>query len=146
MNDTLKLKGKVVITAYTKDGKVKEKRKVDNLIVTAGKNYIASFLATDPITSATFMKYTAVGTGTNAPALTDTALQSEHVRTAGALTSSTNTWTNTTTNTVTSTVAITEAGLFSASTGGTMFSRVTFSAINLSTGEKITTEWTIILG
>ncbi|MEM5875566.1 MAG: hypothetical protein QXX45_03300 [Candidatus Aenigmatarchaeota archaeon] len=142
MKDNLKIKGKVKIIAYTKDGKVKEVREVNNLIVTAGKNYLASFLAADP-QSGTFMKYTAIGTGTNSPSSSDTALQSEHTRAAGTLSSQNNSWKNTTTNTVTSNVAITEAGLFSAAAGGTMFSRVVFSPVNLSSGEKLTTEWTI---
>ena len=142
IKEKIKLKGRVKIIAKDKNGKVKDKREIDNLIVAVGKDYLASWLATDP-QSGTFMKYIAIGTGTTAPTSSDTALQAETDRAAGTLSSSGNSWKNTATITLSASAAITEAGLFSASTGGTMFSRVTFSAVNLSAGESITIEWTV---
>lgn len=138
--DQIKLTGFVNIKVIDSKGNVKDERNVKNLVVTAGKNYLASWLAAAS-QSTYFMKYIAVGTGTTAPSASDTALQNEVARAAGSVSSSSNTWTNQAT--ITATGAITEAGIFSASSGGTMLSRVTFSPVNLSAGDSIVINWSI---
>ena len=88
------------------------------------------------------------GTGTNAAAVGDTALQTEAApTTAGGRTVGTEsrtTITNTNDNyqvvgTVTAggTLAITEAGLFDATSGGNMLIRSVFSAINVDSADSI---------
>jgi len=72
------------------------------------------------------MPYTAVGTGTNAPAAGDTALQTELARVANVATSSVNVLQlSATFGPGVATGAVTEAGLFSASSSGTMYARTT---------------------
>lgn len=88
------------------------------------------------------------GTGTNAAAVTDTALQTEAApttsggRTVGTESRTTVTNTNdnyadTGTVTAGSTLAITEAGLFDAVTSGNLLTRAVFSAVNVVSGDSI---------
>lgn len=106
-------------------------------------------IITNRITQAgTAPKNVGWGTGTNAAAVGDTALQTEAApttsggRTVG--TESRTTVTNTNDNyQVTGTVtaggnlAITEAGLFDAVTSGNMLIRAVFSAVNVVSGDSI---------
>ena len=86
------------------------------------------------------------GTGTTAAAPTQTALvtpSSDETRASGAQSQVTTSVTNDTyqvvaTLTCASTAkAITEVGVFSAATGGSMYSRNAFDAINLAVGDSI---------
>lgn len=116
---------------------------VQDLIVTAGRNYLAKRIsAGDTVASA--MAHVAVGTGSTGAALGDTALAGEMARKASAINStlaSSNVWSIVSTfggfaDSITS-VQITEAGVFNhASSGqGTMFQRVTFSAVTLANSD-----------
>ena len=66
INDNLKLKGKLAIAI---NGDVVQE--VDNLVVTAGKGYVASRMKD---ATATAMSHMAIGSGTTNPAAGDTAL------------------------------------------------------------------------
>jgi hypothetical protein len=81
------------------------------------------------------------GTGTNAAAVTDTALQTATgiARVAGTQTTpgSTNVYQSVATITYTGTFAVTEWGIFSASSSGTLWDRRVFSAINVVNGNAI---------
>lgn len=142
------LTGSVKVQLFDKDGNLKQSHEDHNLIVTAGKNYLASWLQAAS-QAGPFMSYIALGTGTTAPASGDTALQTElagggYSRVQGTLTNSTNTWTNTATfSPGNGTAAITEAGLFTASSSGTMFARQTFSAYNKAAGDTMVIAWTV---
>lgn len=91
--------------------------------------------------------YIAIGTGTTAPSASDTALQSEittggGARKSGTVSRETTTVTNDTatvqaTFNFTASFNVSEAGLFNASTGGTMLSRDTFSAIPVASGDSL---------
>lgn len=137
INDGLKMKGRLTISIN--DEVVQE---IDNLVVTTGKEYVASRIKD---TTATAMSHMAIGTGTTAAAAGDTALVSESARTA--LTSTT-----VSTNTVVyvdtfgagiGTGAITEAGVFNASSSGTMLCRTVFSVVNKGADDSMTITWTI---
>ena len=91
-------------------------------------------------------KYVHWGTGATAADATQTALvtpSSDETRASGAQSQVTTSVTNDTyqvvaTLTCASTAkAITEVGVFSADTGGSMYSRNTFDAINLAVGDSI---------
>jgi len=136
INEDLKLKGKLKIALN--DKVVQE---VDNLVVTAGKNFVADRMKNN----STVMGYMAVGTGTTAAAAGNTTLASESDRNALTSTTVTNnevayvgTWAA-----GDASVAITEAGLFSASSGGTMLARTVFSAVNKGASDSLTITWTI---
>lgn len=86
------------------------------------------------------------GTGTTAAAPTQTALvaaSSDETRASGAQSQVTTSVTNDTYQVVatltcaTTAKAITEVGVFSAATAGSMYSRNTFDAINLAVGDSI---------
>jgi hypothetical protein len=139
--ETLSLKG--AIQVLKNDEVIFEK---DNLIVQVGKNFLASAVISS--SSSPFVAM-AVGTGTTAAALGDTALQAEIAR-AAFTSSSVSTNVVSLSNTYaagTATGAITEAGIFNNSTsGGTMLSHVVFSAVNKGTADTLTINWTITVG
>ena len=100
--------------------------------------------------SGTVPKWIDWGTGTTAPAVGNTALEtvkSDEARTVGVPSQATTTTTNDTYKVVgtitcaSSGAAITEVGLFDALTSGNLFLRGTFSAINLNVSDSI--EFTI---
>ena len=95
-------------------------------------------------TALTAPTYVDWGTGTNAAAAADTALQTAggESRTNGTKSKTTTTVTNDTyqvvgTITATAGKTITEAGLFDAATVGNMYVRGVFTGIVLSTGDGI---------
>ena len=137
LNDGLKLTGKLSIAIN--DKVVQE---VPNLVVTAGKGYVASRMKD---TSATAMSHMAIGTGSTAAAAGNTALGSESARTA--LTSPTVSSADIvyvdTFAAGTGTGAITEAGIFNASSGGTMLCRTVFSVVNKGANDAMTITWTV---
>lgn len=95
-------------------------------------------------TSITAPTYIDWGTGTNAAAVTDTALQTPggESRTNGTKTKQTTTVSNDTLQVVGTITAsggktITEAGLFDASSSGNLYVRGVFTGIALLTGDSI---------
>jgi hypothetical protein len=142
INDLIKVTGELKITVTNPEGNVKQEVVVPNLVVTTGKNLIASRLKD---TTDAAMSHMAIGTGSTAAAAGDTALGSEAGRVA--LTSTT-----VTTNSVayvasfgagTGTGAITEAGLLNASSGGTLLCRTVFSVINKGAADTLGITWTV---
>lgn len=125
-----------------------------HLVVTAGKNYIASCF--DNTAEPENLKYHGFGTGTTAAASGDTALQTElttqyatdNTRPTGSQAHSTNTYTTVGTTTPDSAVAITEWGLLSqaSNAGGTLLDRQVFSAINLNgSGDSLQTTYVLTI-
>lgn len=146
VNEQLKLTGQINIKLFNSDGKLADERNIHNVVVTAGKTFLADWLA-QATQSDYFMRYLAIGTGTNAAVEGDTALQTEvGTRVAGTLSSSTNVWTNQATfPAANGTGAITEVGILSASTSGTMLARQTFAVINKAAGASIQITWNVTL-
>lgn len=103
------------------------------------------------------MKYHGIGTGTNAEAVGDTALQTElttqyssdNTRATGSLTegASANIFRTLGTNTVDATVAITEHGILSqaATGGGVLLDRSVFAAVNLTSGDSLASTYDLTL-
>lgn len=141
INDTIKVTGELKITVTKPDGNVHE-TVVPNIVVTDGKEYIASRMKD---ASATAMSHMAIGTGTTAAAAGDSALETEAGRVA--LTSTT-----VTSNAVayvatfaagTGTGAITEAGILNASSSGDLLCRTVFSVINKGAADTLGITWTV---
>lgn len=111
-----------------------------NLIVDAGIAWVAYLLMSDTPTKFT---HGAIGTGTNAPAAGNTALQTQILtRIAAVLTRITTTISNDTAKFVSTftsdgSYSVTEYGTFTAVTGGTMLNRVTFTAIPLEDTDQL---------
>jgi hypothetical protein len=144
LQEYFSLKGSVHVQLFDKDGVLKQEHENHNLVVTVGKNYLAAWVAAAS-QSGYFMQYMSVGTGTNAPNLTDTGLQTPlPTVVAGTITSSGAIWQNVATFAPgVNTGAITEAGLFSAVSSGTMFARQVFSVYNKGAGDTLIITWTV---
>ena len=145
MEDSLKLKGDVFITVKDKDGNLKEERHEENLVVSAGLNFICDRMEG---TSEAVMSHMGLGSGTTAAAAGDTDLESI-LGSREALDSTT-----VSTNTITyvssfeagdATGAVTEAGIFNASSAGAMLCRVVFSEINKAADDTMSVSWVITL-
>lgn len=143
IQDSIKMTGELKITVTNPEGNVTQETVVPNLVVTAGKNWIAGRMYDTGIPNE--MSHMAIGTGTTAAAAGDTALGAEAGRVA--LTSTT-----VTANSVayvatfpagTGTGAITEAGIFNAGTSGTMLCRTVFSVINKGAADTLGITWTV---
>jgi len=141
INDTIKVTGELKITVTKPDGNTHE-TVVPNIVVTDGKEYIASRMKD---ASATAMSHMAIGTGSTAAAAGDAALGNEAGRVA--LTSTT-----VTSNAVayvatfgagTGTGAITEAGILNASSSGDLLCRTVFSVINKGAADTLGITWTV---
>jgi len=113
---------------------------VPNMVVDAGIGWVAYLLMSDTPTKFT---HGAIGTGTNAPAAGNTALQTQILtRIAATLSRITTTISNDTakfisTFTSDGSYSVTEYGTFTAATGGTMLNRVTFTAIPLENTDQL---------
>ena len=137
--------GRVHIQVFDKDKNLIEEQTVKNLVVTAGLNHIANRLgASSP---ANRMSHMEVGTGTTAPVAGNTALQTVIASSRVSLTSQT-----VSTNTVeyigdfpagTGTGAVTEAGIFNATSAGTMLCRTVFSVVNKGLADTLKITWTL---
>jgi hypothetical protein len=137
IKDDLSLKGKLTIAV---NGQTV--REVPNLVVTAGKEFVASRMAG---VSSNEMSHMAIGTDSTSPAAGNTTLGSEAARVT--LTSTTVTGADVvyvaSFAAGTGTGAIVEAGLFNASSGGDMLCRTTFAVVNKGANDSITITWTV---
>lgn len=143
--DELKVTGSVNVVIHDDSGKQKENFTIPNLVVTTGLAYIASRMKD---ATATAMTHMAVGTGSTAAAAGDTALETQ-LGSRVSLTSTTVT-SNSTAYVATfgagvGTGALTEAGIFNASTSGTMLCRTLFAVINKGAADTMTITWTITI-
>ena len=117
-------------------------QEVPNLVVTDGKEYVASRMKD---TTKSAMSHMAIGTGSTAAAAGDAALGSQANR--EALTSTTVSGAAVTYIATfgagSGTGAITEAGLFNASSAGDMLCRTVFAVINKGSSDSMTITWTV---
>lgn len=143
-NDAIKMTGNLKLVLTDENGNIKQEEEVKNLVVTVGKNFIASRMKDATATAMTHME---VGTGTTAAAVGDTTLQTAVASSRVTLTSTT-----VTTNSVayvatfpagTGTGALTEAGIFNAASAGTLLCRTVFSVINKGAADTLGITWTV---
>jgi hypothetical protein len=144
INEGLKLKGDVAVVLRDKNGNVKDDRKINNLIVDAGLNFICDRMKNDE----TAMSHMGLGSGTTAPVAGNTTLESQ-LGSREVLDSSTVTG-----NQIVyvasfeageATGAVSEAAIFNAASGGTMLCRVSFAVVNKSADDVLSISWTISL-
>lgn len=145
IKDQVKATGRVQIVLTGRDGKVKETRDINNLVVDTGEAFIASRMAG---TASAVMSHMGIGSGTTASAAGDTALEAA-VGARVALSSAT-----ATANVMTyqaafvagaSTGAITEAGIFNALSAGTMLCRTVFAVVNKLADDTLSITWTVTI-
>ena len=145
----MKIKARLDIKLIDKKGRVVDSRICNPtpVITTDGFDALCAQIGTTGSQPAAF-KYIAIGTGTNAPAVGDTALQTEVARAAGtyAHTNDTKIFTLTYTWVADHTAyQITEAGMFNAASGVTLLVRDVFTALNWTSGLSLSVTWTITL-
>ena len=144
INSEIKATGRLSVIVKDSDGRIKEERDINNLVVTSGLGFIAS---RKKDASATAMGYMGIGTGSTAAAAGDTALGSELDRNALSSTTVTgnqieyvSTW-----SAGDGTGAITEAGIFNAASAGTMLARTVFAVVNKDANDTLSITWTVTL-
>lgn len=144
-NDGLKLSGAIEVVCHDLDGRIIHSERKSNVVVTAGKNYLAAWVAASS-QATPFMNYIACGTDNTAAAASQTALGAESFRKAGTLSSSGVVWQNVVTFLPgDGTGVISEVGLLSQSSGGTMLARQTISPFNKTASNSMTVTWQITI-
>ncbi len=152
--ENIKLYGRLNLVLTDEFGNIKESKEVPNVVVNGGKAFIAQSM--QKTTTNTPAAMTHMGVGTSSANNTDptdkqqTALGAE-IGTRATTTPSivTTTVTNDTAQYVATfdagngTGAITEAGVFNASTGPTMLCRTVFSVINKGANDTLTITWKV---
>ena len=139
-NENLQMTGALTVE---KNGEVIHR--VPNLVVTAGRDLVASRLAG----GGSNVTHMAVGSSSTPASAAQTALLSQIDR--NGLTVSGGTAVNNTVEYASTwsagdgTGALTEAGLFTSATGGTMLARTVFSVVNKGVNDSITITWTITI-
>ena len=120
-------------------------RETENLVVTAGKEWVTARMKN----TSTVMTHMAIGTGTVAAAIANTTLGTEVAR--QALTTSGGTVAGAVITFATSyaagtgTGAVTEAGILTAASGGTMLARTVFGVVNKGSLDTMTISWAVTI-
>jgi hypothetical protein len=148
LNEKLKMTGDVSLVLRGADGQVKETREIKNLVVNAGLAYVISRMVG---TAKAVMSHMALGSGTTAAAAGNTDLESI-LGSREALDSTTIAGSNNeqvvyvaSFEAGDATGAVTEAGIFNASTAGDMLCRTVFAVVNKGANDSLTVTWTITL-
>ena len=137
--------GKFHIALFDQN-KLIEERDVFNTVMNAGKAEMSGLLLKDVGGQA--FDYVAIGTGTTAPNITQTALVGEKYRNACTGSQQTTTVTNDTARltcsiAITATATMSEAGVFNSSSAGDMLARTTFSGLAVSSGNTLQVGYSI---
>jgi len=144
MKEQVKLTGHINFKLFDETGKLKTERDIKNVVVTVGKEFLASWLTvatqTDP-----FMSFIGLGTGSTAATSSDTDLETPlPTRVQGTLTSIGVVWQNQVTfGPGVNTGTVTESGIFSDSSLGTMLARQTFTGIPKNSLDSLEVTWQI---
>lgn len=149
LKDSFKLTGKLLIQKFNKNKELVYSTEVPNLVVTAGKEFIASRI----VDSSTFdpMNYMAIGDDAQTGALSQTTLINElaRVTTTSSTASGVNVTFTATFGAGVGTGNIVEAGIFNQDDSGVLVfdgdtdvddgsHQITYTAHGLTTGDKVT--------
>ncbi len=152
ISDTIKTTGQLRMVLRDGNGNIKEDRTVPNLIVTMGKNLIASRLTG---VAAAVMSHMAVGTSATTPAAADTSLGAEiagsrvALSVPGGVAVLADVTFAATFGAGVGTGAIAEAGIFNAASGtpsgfiNAMLCHTTFGVINKGDEDTLTITWKV---
>jgi hypothetical protein len=142
--EVLKASGALRVVVTGKDGKVKEEHEFKNLVVTVGKNFVASRMVG---TASSIMSHMAIGSDNTPAAVGQTTLGAQLGRVALASGTATD---NVVTYTATfpagtGTGAVVEAGIFNDGTAGTMLCRTVFAVVNKGADDAMSVTWTVTI-
>lgn len=143
MDSLISYLGEVKLELVDQSGKVVDLRVGKNRIVTTGLALSMARLSG----SGNALTHIGIGSGTTATTPADTALETQLARQVfdnpgGTLSTSVALY-YATIPAGTGTGTVSEAGLFNASSGGTMFSRIVFSPMTKSAGLSLVVSWTV---
>lgn len=140
--ESVNVKGDLEIQLFDENGIQKDYRKINNLVVAAGKDVIASRLVGNAIA---VMSHMAVGSSNTAAVSSQTALGTELGRVAlSSTTRSSNTITYVASFPAgTGTGSLAEAGILNAASSGNMLCRTTFSTVTKSAGDTVVVTWNV---
>ena len=148
LNEKLKMTGDVSLVLRGPDGSVKDAREIKNLVVNEGLAFVISRMVG---TSKAVMSHMGLGSSTTAAAAGDTDLGSQ-LGSREALDSTTISGTNNekviyeaSFEAGDATGAVTEAGIFNATSTGDMLCRTVFAVVNKGANDSLTVTWTITL-
>ena len=154
-NDSIKLTGELKLTLTNGEGDVTQEVIVPNTVVTVGKNFIANRMKDGGggHTLKGEMTHMELGSGgATAVTVADTVLETVITGGSGNRTALTTAGGAVTTNSVAyvctflagyGTGAVSEAGIFNASSAGDMLARTVFSTINKAAADTLGITWTI---
>ena len=139
------LTGKLVIQKYNEQNELIYSEEFPNLVVTTGKSYLATRMHSN---SADPIGYMAIGTTATTVDTTQTTLLNETARVAlsNHETSGTGAAFTAVFGPGVGIGSIVEAGLFTASSSGTMLARTTFPVITKDSGETVSIYWVVSVG
>lgn len=142
LTDTFNVKGDLSVVLLDEQGQQKDRRDINNLVVTVGKNFIASRMVGN---TTALMSHMAVGSSNTSPVVGNTTLGTELGRVSlDSSSASTATVTYVATFPAgTGTGTITEAGIFNAASSGTLLCRTNFNAVNKAAGDTIVITWNV---
>jgi hypothetical protein len=146
INEALKVRGDVSIILRDENGNIKSESNITNLVVTVGRQHIASRMAETGRQNQ--MSHMQIGSNTTVADPNQTTLLTPlstrvALATAGGVVSSNTVQYSATFGPSNGTGAVTEAGIFNASTAGTMLCRTVFPVQNKSDSDSLTITWTI---
>lgn len=143
ISDKVKVTGSVDFKLLDADGNVVQRFRKDNLVVTLGLALMLSRLGG----SGNALTHMGIGSGTTAPALANTDLETSIIRrvfdTPGGTLAGTSITFYCLFPAGVGTGTVSEAGLFNALSGGTMFSRIVFTPMTKSASLSLAASWTI---
>ena len=143
--ENLKVRGDLNIKLYDAQGNIKEDIDHTNLVVSSGIAFIISRMGG---TSKGVMSHMALGAGTTAAAANQTDLVSllgSRVALDSATINSANMTYVSTFGAGVATGAVTEAGIFNASSGSDMLCRTVFPVVNKQSGDTLVITWVVSL-
>lgn len=146
IKENITLTGRVELILTGPDSRIKERKIIDNLVVTTGKEFVAGRIAG---TSVGVMTHIEVGTSSNPPTVNNTSLNSGIIgsRTpmiiSGGTPSGPSVLFSALFGPTVGTGNIVEAGIFNASTGGTMLCHTVFSEVTKGPLDSLTINWTV---
>lgn len=144
IKDSIKTVGRLVIRRYNSKNQLVQEIEHHNMIVHVGKQFIINRIVSASMTPVNHM---AIGVGTTSPVSSDTGLEVEVARLPIPVPSIDDVTINFTGifPPASGTGDITEAGLFNASSAGTMLARTSFPAVQKEAGDSIAISWYVSL-
>jgi hypothetical protein len=141
--DNFPIEHNVLVELFGPDGELKQREEIHNLVPTVGKEAVAKLLKE----GTTRPTHLAIGEGTKAAEAADTKLQTETKRKAATIGVSGAVFTaEAEFGKGEGTGSVTEEGLFSASSEGTIFARSVFGVITKGAEDTLKITHTITVG